>query len=356
MNKHKLTLTGGHGPQLRVSAPLLHEVLGALLEGARHAARFAVEGESVRHGPRPAWLDAVCAFDVTGLTPGSTVIALEAPTLREADFGRFGVDQSSLFEQHTSRKLADQSAVDLFGGVLADVVEGSADDVLADRALLESCLRFARVAVGAHTGVRLEGISGRSEALIIKSEHVARIEMLRDETPSPTAARVAGKLDTISASRSDIVLTLPDGTKIPGRLEDHDFDLLQRLFGTEVVVSGVAQFRPSGRLLVIDVESLQPARETDRIFATTPRARAPLSVATWVAQDSSSGVSALFGTWPGDEIDVGPATLVVNITVAGTLHSYTQVPLVSPNVGGVQMFVNHPQVTSFLRRELAAAV
>jgi rhodanese-related sulfurtransferase len=47
---------------------------------------------------------------------------------------------------------------------------------------------------------------------------------------------------------------------------------------------------------------------------------------------------------------------VVNITVAGTLHSYTQVPLVSPNVGGVQMFVNHPQVTSFLRRELAAAL
>ncbi len=47
---------------------------------------------------------------------------------------------------------------------------------------------------------------------------------------------------------------------------------------------------------------------------------------------------------------------VVNITVAGTLHSYTQVPLVSPNVGGVQMFVNHPQVTSFLRREVAAAM
>lgn len=47
---------------------------------------------------------------------------------------------------------------------------------------------------------------------------------------------------------------------------------------------------------------------------------------------------------------------VVNITVEGALHSYTRVPLVSPNVGGVQMFVNHPQVTSFLRRELAAAL
>lgn len=47
---------------------------------------------------------------------------------------------------------------------------------------------------------------------------------------------------------------------------------------------------------------------------------------------------------------------VVNVTVAAALHSYTQVPLVSPSVGGVQMFVNHPQVTSFLRRELAASM
>jgi rhodanese-related sulfurtransferase len=45
---------------------------------------------------------------------------------------------------------------------------------------------------------------------------------------------------------------------------------------------------------------------------------------------------------------------VANVVVEGGLHSYTRVPLVSPNVAGVQMFVNHPQVTSFMRRELAA--
>lgn len=45
---------------------------------------------------------------------------------------------------------------------------------------------------------------------------------------------------------------------------------------------------------------------------------------------------------------------VANVVVEGGLHSYTRVPLVSPNVAGVQMFVNHPQVTSFMRRELAS--
>jgi len=58
---------------------VLLETVGALLEGARQATRFFIEGESTRKGPRPAWLDAACSVDVTGLTAGSAVVALEAP-------------------------------------------------------------------------------------------------------------------------------------------------------------------------------------------------------------------------------------------------------------------------------------
>lgn len=45
---------------------------------------------------------------------------------------------------------------------------------------------------------------------------------------------------------------------------------------------------------------------------------------------------------------------VANVLVDGDLHGYTRVPLVSPSVHGRQMFVNHPQVTRFLRSELAS--
>ena len=44
---------------------------------------------------------------------------------------------------------------------------------------------------------------------------------------------------------------------------------------------------------------------------------------------------------------------VVNIRLAEDLRSFTQVPLVSPTAGGTQMFVNHPQVSENLRRDLA---
>ncbi len=301
MNKHKLTLMGGLHGELRVSASVLREAIGALIEGARLATRFAVEGESVRKGPRPSWLDAACAIDITALSSGSAAFALEVPTLQEADAARFGDDgYRSLFEEH-GRGFGEQTAVDLFGQVLAAVIEGQADDVMADRALLETCVRFAKISGGGYEGVQIEGLRGREKPLVITPEHVPQIEFLRDETPPPQAARVAGTLDTISASRSDAILTLKDGTKIPARLEDHDPDALKDLFGKYVVVSGVAHYRTSGRLLLLDVESIAEVTAGDRLFEAVPVARKRLPVVTPVAQDDSSGVSAFFGIWPGDE-------------------------------------------------------
>jgi len=108
----------------------------------------------------------------------------------------------------------------------------------------------------------------------------------------PKAVRVTGTLDTISATKSDVVLTLADGTAVAARLDAHDNQQLKTLFGLRVVVSGMAQFSPSGKLLVIDVEHLGPARDGDAV-----------SVASLLPQDEASGVLAFFGTWPGDETD-----------------------------------------------------
>lgn len=45
---------------------------------------------------------------------------------------------------------------------------------------------------------------------------------------------------------------------------------------------------------------------------------------------------------------------VVEVTVGGELHGYTRIPLVSPLVEGVQVFVAHPEVITYLRRETAS--
>jgi hypothetical protein len=192
--------------------------------------------------------------------------------------------------------------VDIFAGVLASVVQGDRDHVLADRALLDTCVRFARAARDGFDGVQLEGIAGLDAPLVVRRDDVAKIELLRDETPGPKAVRVTGTLDTISATKSDVVLTLADGTAVAARLDAHDNEQLKTLFGSRVVVSGMAQFRPSGKLLVLDVEHLGPARDGDVVFESAPKAAAR-PVASLLPQAEGTGVSAFFGTWPGDESD-----------------------------------------------------
>lgn len=280
---------------------MLLETVGALLEGARQATRFFIEGESTRKGPRPAWLDAACKVEVTGLTAGSAVVTIEA--LADAAPERFGgAKQVSLFAEPQQRLDASLSAVDIFAGVLASVVRGEKERVLADRALLDTCVRFARAARDGFQGVQLAGIAGIGLPLVVRNEDIAKIELLRDETPGPKAVRVSGTLDTISATKSDVVITLSDGTGVAARLDAQDNEQLKVLFNSRVVVSGMAQFRPSGKLLAIDVEHLAPARDGDAVFEAAPKATTR-PVASLLPQDEASGVSAFFGTWPDDETD-----------------------------------------------------
>lgn len=44
---------------------------------------------------------------------------------------------------------------------------------------------------------------------------------------------------------------------------------------------------------------------------------------------------------------------VLNVRIGGPLLPFSRIPLVSPAVGGAQVFVHHPRVTSYLRKQLA---
>ena len=44
---------------------------------------------------------------------------------------------------------------------------------------------------------------------------------------------------------------------------------------------------------------------------------------------------------------------VLNVTVEGELRPFSEVPMIAPSIGGTQMFVNHPQVVSYLREQTA---
>jgi hypothetical protein len=121
---------------------------------------------------------------------------------------------------------------------------------------------------------------------------------------APSAVRITGWLDTISASSNTILIILPDGHRVQARLEEPDPDLLSSLFGKRVTISGTARFRPSGRLLLVDAGYLGPATPGDVIWERLPAARpGPASPVFTMPQTPRTGVASFFGIWPGEESD-----------------------------------------------------
>ena len=309
MNKHTLTLLDGSSKEVRIPAETLTALITAILDGARLATRFAVEGRSTRSGPRPAWLDAACRIEVTGLEAGSTVLKLEAPVLEEVAPERF---PGKLGDSPGER--AGVSSVDLFAQVLNSALTGPANRIDADRALLESCVRFGQIAEEAGGDLRLEGLTlPRKNKIVVSRTDIPRLEILRDQTPPPRTVRFSAQLDTISANRAEVTL-MADGHKVPAHLEEHDREQLVELFGKQVVVSGIARFSPSGRVLLIDAEYLGEARPTDAVFSRVPDAGVWRQSLLMESQASGYGAASLFGTWPGEESD---AELMASLEALG---------------------------------------
>lgn len=125
------------------------------------------------------------------------------------------------------------------------------------------------------------------------------------DAPPPRPVRVAGILDTISASRLDIMLRLKDGTLVPGHLQRHDPEELRALFATPVVISGLAHFDQGRQLLRVEVEYIGPARPQDAMWEKLPVPRPGPGDPVFKPepQDEHTGVNAIFGPWPGDETD-----------------------------------------------------
>ena len=295
--RYTITLLDGPGGDASVPAAVLGDVLAALGEGVRRAAQLHVEGLSAGEGPEAVWLDSFSLLDVAGVGPSSPVIKVEAPTFTEAAPAHFQADQQVPTLVGAGPLDVSLTAVDLFLSVLRAALAGG-EDPLMDRPMLDACVRFARSPGPAFGGVLLETATGVPR-VEIRAEEAARLERLRDETPRPRAVRVVGVLDAFSSERRALRLRLRDGTTFPGRTAALDPEALPGLLGARVAIEGRAFSRPSGRVSIVDVDYLGPAREHgDELFERVP---GPLPAP--LLQDERSGVAAIFGTWPGDETD-----------------------------------------------------
>lgn len=123
--------------------------------------------------------------------------------------------------------------------------------------------------------------------------------------PADQRVRIAGKLDLLKHSSKIFSIELPSGAVRGVVVGDIDFSQLGPLLGTQVVVTGLAKFRPSGRVLRVEADQIVPAAGDITLWETVPRPLfADLDVrALRVPQGPRSGIAAIFGRLPADERD-----------------------------------------------------
>lgn len=289
----------GHLPG-RVLGALMH----ALAHGSAGALLLRAEGRStVRDDRLPPWVergtDFVLLDQLEGDDPG---IVVGARPLGDALPERF--EQADLF----SPLDPEQSALSLFTASLEEVASGATDSDAFDDDLLRVFSNDLSKLFRRDRVQQLTIQNGRPGAKVqtIDRAIVQTMKSLRDRTPRPRRVRLAGKMDVVRYSRSSFTLDLSDGSHVRGVLVEARPELLKPHLGESVVVEGHAQFRPSGRVLRVDVERIAPASEADlTVFSMEPR---PLSHVMDVRslrrpQSSTTGINAIFGKWPGDESD-----------------------------------------------------
>ncbi|HEX9728604.1 MAG TPA: hypothetical protein VGA37_08875 [Gemmatimonadales bacterium] len=296
MIKYYVRLTGPDVREGSLSGSVMAEVLHILADGARRALRLRVEGRSTARGPAPSWLARGADFQVTGLTSGSAVLIFEAAAVEDATSpGQFGLFDPDDNLETTGLGLLQESIDAALAG------DASADTL--DDGLLESVTRWRGVL--AHGVDVAELRPERGAVTRVTLAGVDRAEQLRRETPPPQRVRVAGWLDQIRHSDRMFTIKLGDNTTLRGLAEGVEAERLAALFGKKAIVAGMAYFRPSGRVLRIEADRIEPADESFGLWSFEPKPAlgAPPADQLRKPQGPRTGMAAIIGEWPGDESD-----------------------------------------------------
>ena len=301
---HSIRLTGQQGYGKEAPPVPVGNLLRLIAPAVRQAILMGFVGRSRPLGRPPSWLVAATDVRFVGIDGGSqgeTILHFEAPPLGEA--------AGELYRQQEfwpSRPPADDTGFDLLGDVLGDVTAHREDSDRFDSPLLRGIGRFSKVLDRAYNRAVFVGHRYSDESPAVLDEAtIANAQQLDSETPMPQRVRVVGDLDMIRMSSQGFELLLDDGTPARGVLIEGDMACIKPLCGHRVLVQGLAIYRPSGRLLRIDADRVEPGEGVPDVWSVIPppRKRKLDTRQLLKPQGPSSGVSAFFGKWPGDETD-----------------------------------------------------
>ncbi len=299
MKHHQIKLEGPGATGTVVGVRMLRAILAVLVEGSQEALRLRTQGRSRAPGAAPRWIGASTDFRVE-IWEGSTVLAVEAPSLFEADHEQFG--QGEFFPEIDP----ERSSLDYLADAAEAALAGEGQTELYDAGLLKTLGKLGHVF---ETGIESIGLfrePGEARPVRITVHALAGFRRLEASIPPPRRVRAAGFLETIRHSDRTFVLQMPtEGKAVRGGAREEHLDSLQALWGKRVLVSGLGHFTADGTIQRIEAEGIQPASQHDieswglPVAVTVPGPPSNLRV----YQGRRSGLAAILGKWPGDEAE-----------------------------------------------------
>lgn len=277
----------------------------------RSAVRMRFEGRSTARGPHPSWLTAasdIRVLDVCGADDARMVF----------DCPRLGEAAGELYRQRQlwdTRPDPDVTGLDLVGDVVLALTRPDRDSKLFDQSLLRRLRSLGVVVENGFCG--LEVPSTRANVpVIVDRKVIEAADALTRAIPQPMQVRVAGTLDMIRDSTSAFALRLDDGSELQGVLLEGDVRGIAELLGARVVVEGIAVFRPSSNVLRIEARRVIPAPLAPAVWSQMPHPRHERITHSDLVrhQGPRSGLSAILGTWPGEETDAEIAVILEEIS------------------------------------------
>ena len=107
-----------------------------------------------------------------------------------------------------------------------------------------------------------------------------KAQALVSETPSPRRTRIKGKLNALAYLERGVLLKLADGNRLHVLWGPENLEPLRNLWGGEVLLEGMLQFKANGKPQILVVDAIRAAGTQDSFWTELPSAHATMSAMT----------------------------------------------------------------------------
>ena len=302
MVERTFELRGTEGLGAKPRPELIGPVLGKVHETLLASTRMGFMHSSRRRGRIPKSLQQAADARFIGHmegSEGSTILRFEVP--------QFGDIAQELFAQGQlwdSGPKPEQTAFDLLSASLHDIRTKATDSVRFDHAMLHQFASYGRVLRHGLKSISLPDLRTRQTEAIDEPLSIAANELYR-ATPPARRVRICGRLDLMGVSKQVLGLVLEDGSPVTAIWALDGMVDLASLLDRQVVIEGLAEFRPSGSLLRVDADAIRHAVAGDAAFSALPMPEIQRNYqqAAAVLRPGHKPYAAIFGLIPADESD-----------------------------------------------------